>query len=121
MGIAYLFITHNLSVVAYLAHEVAVMYLGRVVEQGPADAVLSDPRHPYTQALVSAVPTLDGGRQVIRLEGDPPSPISPPPGCHFAPRCPRAQARCREAYPPRVTLDGGRWLRCFLYEDDAGR
>ncbi len=116
MGLAYLFITHNLSVVAYLAHQVAVMYLGRVVEQGPADAVLRDPRHPYTQALVSAVPTLDAdGREVIRLEGDPPSPIAPPLGCHFAPRCPRAEARCREAYPSVTPLEDGRWVRCFLY------
>ncbi len=118
MGLAYLFITHNLSVVGYLAHEVAVMYLGRVVEQGPAEAVLADPRHPYTQALVSAVPRVEeGGREVIRLEGDPPSPIAPPPGCHFAPRCPRAEARCQEAYPPVTALGEGRWVRCFLYGD----
>ncbi len=118
MGLAYLFITHNLSVVGYLAHQVAVMYLGRVVEQGSAEAVLGDPRHPYTQALVSAVPQVEpDGREVIRLEGDPPSPIAPPPGCHFAPRCPRAEARCREAYPPVTPLEAGRWVRCFLYED----
>jgi len=91
LGLAYLFITHNISVVAYLAHEVAVMYLGRVVERGPVDQVLDDPRHPYTRALLSAVPVVDAHkrREVIRLEGDMPSPASPPAGCHFHPRCPR--------------------------------
>ncbi|MFY9975152.1 MAG: ABC transporter ATP-binding protein, partial [Chromatiaceae bacterium] len=96
LGIAYLFITHNLSVVAYLAHEVAVMYLGRVVERGPVEQVLEDPRHPYTRALLSAVPAVDEARRraVIRLEGDLPSPVHPPAGCHFHPRCPEALPAC---------------------------
>ncbi len=115
LGIAYLFITHNISVVAYLAHEVAVMYLGRIVEQGPVDEVLGDPRHPYTRALLSAVPMVDPAqrREVIRLEGDLPSPAAPPAGCHFHPRCPEALPECALAYPGAVDLGGGRIVRCI--------
>jgi peptide/nickel transport system ATP-binding protein len=117
MDLSYLFITHNLSVVAYLAHEVAVMYLGRIVEQGPVTTIMEDPRHPYTEALLSAVPTLEpDGREVIRLEGEIPSPINPPSGCHFHPRCPKAMDICRESYPAVTPLDGEREVRCFLYE-----
>jgi len=96
LGLAYLFITHNMSVVEYMAHEVAVMYLGRIVEQGTVHEVLGSPKHPYTQALLSAVPTLEegSGREVIRLPGDIPSPFHPPEGCHFHPAalksCPNA-------------------------------
>jgi peptide/nickel transport system ATP-binding protein len=114
LGLAYLFITHNLGVVEYLAHDVAVMYLGRIVEQGPAAEVLRAPRHPYTQALVSAVPRIKPatGQGIIRLAGDQPSPLSPPPGCHFHPRCPHASEVCRQAYPARTELGGGHWVRC---------
>ncbi len=118
-GLGYLFITHNISVVAYLAHDVAVMYLGRIVEQGPVDAILDDPRHPYTRALLSAVPTLDeNGREIIRLEGELPSPINPPTGCHFHPRCPQAMPVCTERYPDPVTLPDGRVVKCHLVEED---
>ena len=115
LGIAYLFITHNLSVVAYLAHEVAVMYLGRVVERGPVEQVLEDPRHPYTRALLSAVPVVDEARRrpVIRLEGDLPSPVHPPPGCHFHPRCPEALPTCALDYPAEVPLGPGRSVCCI--------
>ena len=117
MGLSYLFITHNISVVAYLAHEVAVMYLGRIVEQGPVEAVLEDPHHPYTQALLSAVPTIEpSGREVIRLEGELPSPTHPPSGCHFHPRCPSAKDACTKAYPEVTLLEGERKVRCFLYQ-----
>ncbi len=114
-GLAYLFITHNISVVSYLAHRVAVMYLGRIVETGTVDEVLGDPRHPYTRALLSAVPSLDQGsrREVIRLEGDMPSPANPPPGCHFHPRCPDAQPECALAYPPEVRLGSSRVVHCI--------
>ncbi len=117
MGLSYLFITHNLSVVAYLADEVAVMYLGRVVEQGPVDRVLEDPRHPYTRALISAIPVVeaDSKREYIRLEGDLPSPSAPPAGCHFHARCPQAMDECRHRYPGISTLADGRIVRCFLY------
>jgi peptide/nickel transport system ATP-binding protein len=115
LGIAYLFITHNLSVVEYLAHEVAVMYLGRVVETGTADEVLGAPKHPYTQALLEAVPRIEGGHRIVRLPGEPPSPVDPPAGCHFHPRCPKAQPRCREAYPAPVRLSATRRVNCVLY------
>jgi peptide/nickel transport system ATP-binding protein len=117
LGLAYLFITHNIAVVEYLAHEVAVMYLGRIVEFGPADEVLSGPRHPYTQALLSAVPVVDpkGRREVIRLEGDLPSPVTPPHGCYFNPRCPKAMPLCRERYPDVIPISATHSIRCFLY------
>ncbi len=100
-GLSYLFITHNISVVEFLAHEVAVMYLGRIVEQGRVDEVLGNPRHPYTRALLSAVPVIDRDtkREVIRLQGDLPSPVNPPAGCPFHPRCPEAGPKCRAGYP----------------------
>jgi peptide/nickel transport system ATP-binding protein len=117
MGLAYLFITHNLAVVAYLADEVAVMYLGRIVEHGTVREVLETPRHPYTRALLSAIPAIEGGRERIRLQGELPSPVSPPSGCHFHPRCPQAQARCRAAYPARTQLTGTHSVSCFLYAE----
>ena len=117
LGLAYLFITHNIAVVEYLAHEVAVMYLGRIVERGTVDEVLRAPKHPYTQALLSAVPTLDraGGRSIIRLQGELPSPANPPAGCHFHPRCPRAMAECKLKYPEAVRLGDSHQVSCLLY------
>ena len=115
LGIAYLFITHNISIVEYLAHEVAVMYLGRIVERGTAEEVLGNPMHPYTQALLSAVPTVEGKREIMRLSGELPSPAHPPAGCHFHPRCPKATAECRETYPEAVQLVRGRTVNCVLY------
>jgi peptide/nickel transport system ATP-binding protein len=115
LGLSYLFITHNISVVAYLAHEVAVMYLGRIVESGTVEEVLEAPRHPYTQSLLSAVPVVEqeSRRQVIRLEGDMPSPANPPVGCHFHPRCPQASEECRQAYPEAVRLSETRVVSCI--------
>jgi len=117
LGLAYLFITHNIAVVEYLAHEVAVMYLGRIVERGTVDTVLSAPKHPYTQALLSAVPTLDqmGERKIIRLRGELPSPAAPPSGCHFHPRCPQAMAECRLNYPDAIRLNESHEVSCLLY------
>jgi peptide/nickel transport system ATP-binding protein len=114
LGLAYLFITHNLAVVDYLAHEVAVMYLGRIVEHGAAADVLRAPRHPYTKALVSAVPRIEpfSGAGIIRLVGDQPSPLNPPEGCHFNPRCPYASEVCRQTYPDQTDLGDGHWVRC---------
>jgi peptide/nickel transport system ATP-binding protein len=114
LGLAYLFITHNLAVVEYLAQDVAVMYLGRIVEQGAAADVLRAPRHPYTQALVSAVPRIEpqGGQGIIRLAGDQPSPLNPPSGCHFHPRCSHASEACRQTYPDQTGLGGKHWVRC---------
>jgi peptide/nickel transport system ATP-binding protein len=106
LGLSYLFITHNLAVVDYLAHEVCVMYLGRIVERGAAEEVLHHARHPYTQALLSAVPRIDGegGQRLIRLSGEMPSPANPPQGCHFHPRCAHANAQCRSVYPRETLL-----------------
>jgi peptide/nickel transport system ATP-binding protein len=121
LGLSYLFITHNLSVVAYLADRVAVMYLGRIVEEGPVAEVLEHPLHPYTQALLSVVPRIEAGgeRRVIRLEGELPSPASPPQGCHFHPRCPDAMPVCRNSYPASSS-SGDHRVRCFLYPADGG-
>jgi peptide/nickel transport system ATP-binding protein len=119
LQVAYLFITHNFAVVEYLAHEVAVMYLGRVVEQGPVTDVLASPAHPYTEALLSAVPRIEGSRQVIRLEGETPSPANPPTGCHFHPRCPKAMPVCRECYPAMTTFSEGRQVACHASEGGA--
>ena len=116
-GLAYLFITHNIAVVDYLAHEVAVMYLGRIVERGTADEVLRAPRHPYTQALMAAVPKISDVErcgQRVQVMGDPPSPANPPSGCHFHPRCPRAEARCREAYPELIAASPTHSVCCIL-------
>lgn len=117
-GIAFLFITHNLAVVRYLAHEIAVMYLGRIVERGDSQTVLHDPKHPYTRALLAAVPQIDPNRarQVVKLEGEMPSPVNPPPGCHFHPRCSQAMARCRTHYPAPIQLDTGQVVSCFLFD-----
>jgi peptide/nickel transport system ATP-binding protein len=123
LGLAYLFITHNMSVVEYLAHTVAVMYLGRIVEQGRVEEVLKSPKHPYTQALLSAVPTLDEAtqREVIHLQGDLPSPVNPPQGCHFHPRCPQATEVCRERYPRYTKLSDTHSVNCFLYGEGNDR
>ncbi|HLO64421.1 MAG TPA: ABC transporter ATP-binding protein, partial [Azonexus sp.] len=116
LGIAYLFITHNFAVVEYLAHDVAVMYLGRIVERGRAEEVLRAPRHPYTQALLSAVPMprLEGAMAVIRLPGETPSPANPPAGCHFHPRCPHAMEVCRGHYPEVTEVSATHAANCHL-------
>jgi len=120
-GVAYLFITHNIGVIEFLAHEVAVMYLGRIVERGKVDEVLGNPKHPYTQALLSAVPTADltSRREIIRLQGDLPSPVNPPAGCHFHPRCPQAFAPCPKAYPGSAHFTATHSAACYLYAADA--
>ncbi|MGQ0656770.1 MAG: ABC transporter ATP-binding protein [Chromatiales bacterium] len=117
LGLSYLFITHNVSVVEYLAHQVAVMYLGRIVEHGSVHDVLHNPKHPYTRALLSAVPQIDPAtqREVIRLAGELPSPACPPTGCHFHPRCPQVMDHCRAAYPPATSLSATHRVNCHLY------
>lgn len=116
LGVAYLFITHNFAVVEYLAHDVAVMYLGRIVERGKAEEVLRNPRHPYTRALLSAVPVprLDVVSEVIHLPGETPSPANPPRGCHFHPRCPQAIDLCRLRYPDVSELSTTHRASCHL-------
>ncbi|MGD0089384.1 MAG: ABC transporter ATP-binding protein [Planctomycetota bacterium] len=119
LGLTYLFITHNLGVVEYLADEVAVMYLGRIVEQGKTEEVLGAPKHPYTRALLQAVPQIDPQTRVekIRLAGDVPSPVNPPLGCHFHPRCPYVMPRCRGAYPEPYPISATHTARCFLCDE----
>ena len=124
-GIAYLFITHNIAVVDYLAHDVAVMYLGRIVEHGSAEQVLRDPQHPYTRMLLAAVLTTDLSRDSERTapvieEIELPSAISPPAGCHFHPRCALADARCTREYPGYTSLGGGAYVRCHRVAEARG-
>ncbi|GAB4357302.1 MAG: dipeptide ABC transporter ATP-binding subunit DppF [Kiloniellaceae bacterium] len=116
--LAYLFISHDLSVVRHIADEVIVMYLGRPVEQGPRDAVFANPQHPYTQALLSATPKADPShkRQRIRLTGELPSPLNPPGGCAFNPRCPYANERCRAERPAMLPSQGA-VVACHAVEE----
>jgi dipeptide transport system ATP-binding protein len=116
--LAYLFISHDLSVVRHIADEVIVMYLGHPVEQGPRDAIFANPQHPYTQALLSATPKADPGqrRQRIKLTGELPSPLNPPPGCTFNPRCPYANQRCRTEAPQMLPA-GGSLVACHAVEE----
>ncbi len=116
-GLAYLFISHNMAVVEYMADEVAVMYLGRIVERGAVADVLRTPKHPYTQALLSAVPVADpqAARPVLRVDGDLPSPLNPPQGCHFHPRCGAAMPRCSIEYPDVHDFSASHATRCHLY------
>jgi peptide/nickel transport system ATP-binding protein len=126
-GLTYLFISHDLGVVQYLCDEIAVMYLGRIVEYASRDALFGDPLHPYTWALLSAVPRLGrrrrgadkAGTARLRLEGDPPSPINPPPGCRFSARCPFAEARCRAEEPLLREIRSGQRVACHLVRDDG--
>jgi oligopeptide transport system ATP-binding protein len=115
-GIAYLFIAHDLAVVKHISRRVMVMYLGKIVELGSAKDVVEQPKHPYTQALISAVPVVDpdSKRQRIVLPGDVPSPINPPSGCPFHPRCPIAEERCKGEIPPLRELAPGHWAACHL-------
>jgi peptide/nickel transport system ATP-binding protein len=114
--LTYLFITHDLGVVEYVADVVAVMYLGRIVEQASTESIFDSPRHPYTKALLEAIPRVEEpGSDAPRLEGDVPSPIDPPQGCHFHPRCPKTMDVCRTEYPNACELPDGGMVRCHLF------
>jgi oligopeptide/dipeptide ABC transporter ATP-binding protein len=115
-GVAYLFVAHDIAVVEHISRRVMVMYLGKVVEIGEAMDVVHSPKHPYTQALISAVPQIDPATQRDRivLSGEIPSPIHPPGGCPFHPRCPVAVARCRTEPPPLREVEKGHWAACHL-------
>jgi len=116
LGLTYLFITHDLSVVRYLADEISVMYLGQIVEQGPTEALLNEPRHPYTEGLLAAVPSVDPNERRIRpaVLGDLPSPAHPPAGCRFHTRCPKRFEPCDKREPTLYPLERGGVSRCFL-------
>ena len=121
LGLTMLFISHDLRVVRQVSRRVAVMYLGRIVEEGDADDLFADPAHPYTRALVSAAPMPGRGRAPrIVLKGDPPNPAERPTGCAFHPRCAVAVARCRAEAPALADLGGGRWAACHLAAPGAG-
>lgn len=119
-NLTYLFITHNLSVVEYFADEVAVMYLGKIVERGTTEEIFDSPKHPYTRALLSAVPKMDEqtGVEKIRLEGDVPSPINRPSGCHFHPRCPEVMPVCKDTYPEELPFTQTHSCHCHLYHEE---
>jgi peptide/nickel transport system ATP-binding protein len=119
LGLAFLFIGHDLAIVRHVSDRIAVMYAGEIIEEGPAASVYDTPKHPYTYALLSAVPVPDPVRQRARtrlvLEGDLPSPINPPPGCRFHPRCPYAMDVCRTHAPEEFLAPDGTRVRCHLH------
>jgi peptide/nickel transport system ATP-binding protein len=115
LHLTYLFISHDLGVVRHLSDRVVIMYLGRVVESAPADTVFSRPNHPYTQALLASEPQLKVGKRVfIPVKGEIPSPLNPPAGCHFHPRCPKALAHCASVTPELRPIGDGHWSACHL-------
>jgi oligopeptide/dipeptide ABC transporter ATP-binding protein len=117
LNLSYIFISHDLGIIRYISHRVAVMYLGTIVELAPVGSLYSDPRHPYTQALLSAVPIPNPrlSRERIILKGDVPSPIDPPSGCRFNPRCPRRMEVCDKEVPVSREVTAGHFVACHLY------
>ena len=120
--LTYLFISHDMAVIQHICHHIAVMYLGRIVEQANRRTLFTQPLHPYTQALLSAVPNVDPDAghpaERVHLGGDPPSPISPPSGCRFHPRCASAKAECRRDPPTLKEILPGHWVACHLVQPE---
>jgi len=120
LGVSYIFISHDLSVVYYISDRIAVMYAGKIVESGSADELFFNPLHPYTKLLLSSIPQPDPKKRIdITIEGEPPSPVSPPPGCRFHPRCPMAMEDCRKVDPEPIEVEKGHFVSCLLYRDKA--
>lgn len=120
LSLTYLFISHDLGVVQHVSDRVVIMYLGRVVESGPTPELFAAPNHPYTQALLAEIGRVEAKKRVfVPVKGEIPSPLDPPSGCHFHPRCPHALPRCREAAPPLVEIAPGRRSACWLNEAAA--
>ncbi len=114
-GVGYLFISHDLSTLRFMADRVAIMYVGRIVEYGTTEEVLANPKHPYTKALIAAVPSVTSrGRQRLKLSGEPPDPGNPPPGCPFHPRCPEAIEECRRVRPELLATPDGQSVACHV-------
>jgi len=120
-GLSYLFIAHDLAVVKHISDRVAIMYLGNIIEYADSDVIYRESAHPYTQSLISAIPVPDPHRKTSRqvLSGDVPSPIDPPPGCHFHPRCPQVMDRCRTSAPELIAVDDEHHSACFLSEGSS--
>lgn len=121
LGLAVLYISHDIATVGYICDHVAVMYLGQIVEEGPAEDILTAPRHPYTQRLMAAIPSVSGerSRERVELSGDVPSPLNVPPGCRFSSRCPYATDLCRSEAPALANDIGTQRVRCHLYGAEA--
>lgn len=120
-GNAMVFISHDIAVTRNISDNIAVMYLGRVVEYGSAADVVGNPQHPYTQALISNCTSIDPDdvSEPIPIKGEPPTPVDPGPGCYFAPRCFKACERCFKEYPPRVDVSGTHWATCWCMGERA--
>ena len=120
--LASLYISHDLSLLKHVCDRIGVMYLGRLVEVGPADDIINNPKHPYTKALVGSTPVIDPDveREPVELEGQVPDPVNVPSGCRFAPRCPEAMDECWNGEPPMFETDGEQTARCILYDSDSG-
>ena len=123
LGLTYVFISHDLGVIQHMCDTIAVMYMGKIVEEADRESLFNTPKHPYTQALLSAVPSADINRRNrdrrIMISGDPPNPIHLPPGCRFASRCPLVESRCRVDPPPLIDIDRHHRVACHLVKPTA--
>jgi peptide/nickel transport system ATP-binding protein len=119
--LSFLYISHDLSLLKHVCDELAIMYLGKIVESGPAKQVIDDPQHPYTKALVGSTPIIDPDetREPVELTGEVPDPVNLPSGCRFAPRCPEAMEECEQGEPPMYDVGPGQEARCILHEEEG--